>query len=1016
MAATVREYLVSLGAEVDQKSFNKFKTALHGSSLTVAKAGAAVAALTAILVKTSISLDETSQKYEAMAKKAHKTTEEIQAQETALKILGKTLKEVNADKQLKEQYQNLKKLGMTMSFPQAQGGVLTLRNMVKTVNELRVVGTYAMQWINYYMLQRIREPLKDLHRRLEGFKNNVKNNMPSWTARIGEFFGDFLRLVAAGIQGASDLIKKVKELPDGIKDIGAAIAAAFSFSKMGTVGWILAGLTAILVLLDDFYTYKSGGLSLFGDLWKSFEEGTTGDYVMEKLGGLLEGIEHFSEKFAEIIGGLDFGGMLGSAIEKGGNVISGILDFLFGDNSGQTQIEQQGLIDTLTISITNIVDALGKALEKAMFRDNGEKFGQLITSIFTKIGDYFKADENGNTPLKTLLTSAFDTIETAMSGIMDFLLGTLAGLDLSKMADSISTVISNVLDLVMTALDRGVKALTGYGDKQGLGGKLLDFIRNLLGNLGTLIKKIPFDQIGADIGSFVSGLFVKIGDFFNQEADKAANGDSLIGGLASTLATIVSGIVTLFSSALSHIEPEDVRKMANGIFKSIKDALTDIAKRITSDEIDLKDVGSKIGEGIGNAIKIGWEFIKTMLVEAFNWVTSGEGRSTLLAIGGAIVDGILAGLTQLGDKLGEAVFGEEKWQEMKNESKDYYGITSGEIQVPGYTQQDLIKLRSENPEEYNRLITEAKSEQWQSFMRSTNEKYGFPNPDALGLDAVQEFREANFLQIAPWWQESKDWNDIAELRKQAIEHQDTGNYEMAVSAMTAFATAWKNGLRGEDLRKSITEASGYDFNNRGHGGTITTDNDEAMKEIAETDKALKELDGTTANTTINISENYTSNGGGGRRKKNITGTATEESLNAPGKAGGGFFGKPTVVTVGDDGDEAIIPMTNPSRAKGLIMQMFSRMGSSANDILASLGVSGGGASSGFGGPGMPASMQPAGMYPSAGGAITSNSGNTVSAPTTINVYGSGDPLAAGNAAAKASERNIVRRVRGCFEQ
>lgn len=1012
MAATLREYLVSLGAEVDQKSFNKFKAALHTSSLTVAKAGAAMVALTTVLVKTSLSIDETGRKYEAMAKKANKTTDEIRAQETALKTLGKTMDEIKADERLKAQYDSLEKLGKSMSLPGAQSGVQTLRNIVQTVNELRVVGTYAMQWINHYMLSRVRAPLDDLRRRLEKIKDNIKNNLPDLSSKIGNFLGNFLRLVEAGAHGVSDLIAKVGELPDGIKAIGAALSGAFAFNKMGAVGWILAGLTAILGLLDDYYTYKRGGISLLGDLWKSFEDGTTGEYVMEKLGGLLEGIQHFSESFAEIIGGLDFGGMLGGAIEKGGNIISGILNFLFGDNAAQTAAEQQGLIDTLTISVTNVISALGGVLERAMFRDNGEKFGNLITRIFAKIGEYFTADENGNTPLKTLLGAGFDLIENALNGIMDFLLGGLAGLNLDQIGGSINTVIGSVLDLIMTALDRGVKALTGYGDKQGLGGKLLDFIRSLLSNLGTLIKGIPFDQIGANIGSFASELFAKIGDFFSKEAEKAANGDSLIGGLAGTLSKIVAGIVTLISSTLSNIKVEDVRKMANGILDSLENGLKDLATRLTNGEIDLTEIGGNIGEGIGNAIVLGFDFLKTMLLEALAWVTSDEGRSTLLAIGGAIVSGIVAGLNALGDTIGEKIFGEEKWGEMKDEAADSSAIMAGEIQVPGYNQQDLMKLRSENPEEFDRLVKESSANAWQDFMRSTNKEYGLPETYHVTDMTSSWADEAKGLinrAIPMWWQESGDWNTLIRARDSAINNQDTEKYQKVTAAISAFISNFNNSVFGEDLRTAITKEAGYDFfNRRGHEGgfeeypkpEVDVDNGPAMDAIHETENELNALDGKTVTTTIEVKQE---GAGGG-----IVRTPEKQ-------AHGGFFNRPTNVIVGDDGDEAIIPMTNPSRAKGLIMEMFSRMGSSAHDILASLGAVGGGGGA-FGGPGMPASMQPAGMYPSAGGAITSNSGNTVSAPTTINVYGCGDPVAAGNAAAKASENNIIRRVRGCFEQ
>ena len=129
-----------------------------------------------------------------------------------------------------------------------------------------------------------------------------------------------------------------------------------------------------------------------------------------------------------------------------------------------------------------------------------------------------------------------------------------------------------------------------------------------------------------------------------------------------------------------------------------------------------------------------------------------------------------------------------------------------------------------------------------------------------------------------------------------------------------------------------------------------------------------------------------------------------------GNALGGRFATATRGLFGEDGTEYIIPITKPARAKALIIQMLREMGAGATDILTELGATSGG---GFGGgPGMGWSSQPAAMYPQAGGNVKTNSDNNVNVPTTINVYGSGDALMAGQAAARASQSNVLRAVKG----
>ena len=188
--------------------------------------------------------------------------------------------------------------------------------------------------------------------------------------------------------------------------------------------------------------------------------------------------------------------------------------------------------------------------------------------------------------------------------------------------------------------------------------------------------------------------------------------------------------------------------------------------------------------------------------------------------------------------------------------------------------------------------------------------------------------------------------------------------------------------------------------------TVETDNAQSESAIDETEQSMEDIDGTTAETTIvtkHVHEYYGDYEDDG-----------EEDVSF--QAFGGRFNSPTRGEFGEDGTEYIIPITKPSRARGLILQMFREMGSRANSILEDLGVpmDGGGDLSG---PGQPYYRQPAGMYPSAGsgGSIKSNSDNTVTAPTTINVYGSGDPKSTGEIVANVAEKNIVRGVRRCFE-
>ena len=482
MAATLREYLVSLGAEVDQKSFNKFKAALAGSAKTVATVTATLAAMTAVIVKTSLSLDETTQKYEAMAKKAKKTTDEIRAQETALKVLGKTMNEVKADKQLKAQYDNLVKLGKSISLPGANRGLLTLRRIVKTVNEVRLTATYAMQWINHYMLARISGPLNDIRRMFDKFKTNLKTNMPSWSKKIGDFLGNFLRLVLAGAKGVKDVISLVGKLPAGIKAIGAAIAGAFTMSQMGGLGWALAGITALLVLLDDYYGYKRGEKAAFPDFWKSLEEGNIGEKLIAGLGTAVE-----------------------LAFDLGSDICKKITDAIIAFDWAQGGTDLGAVFSNLFTTLTGILD--GKSDSSAF---------KMVDSAFTLA--------------KTLFTKICE-------GISSFITSVEWGQLLAGAIDAGGTFISGIFDII---LGNG-EAKTP--EEQGVADSIFASLRKIIDSVSEALGKISFTELGAKFGGFFSEIIAKIGGYFTKgEGEEKLPIESMMKGGETVISKAANGM------------------------------------------------------------------------------------------------------------------------------------------------------------------------------------------------------------------------------------------------------------------------------------------------------------------------------------------------------------------------------------------------------------------------------------------------------------------------------------------
>ena len=82
----------------------------------------------------------------------------------------------------------------------------------------------------------------------------------------------------------------------GVKAIGA-IAGAFAILKSGPVGWFLAALALIVLLLDDFFTWKRGGISYFD--WTGFAD--VFEAMGDKLGDASEKFGDLTEKFGQLM-------------------------------------------------------------------------------------------------------------------------------------------------------------------------------------------------------------------------------------------------------------------------------------------------------------------------------------------------------------------------------------------------------------------------------------------------------------------------------------------------------------------------------------------------------------------------------------------------------------------------------------------------------------------------------------------------------------------------------------------
>lgn len=593
---TIREYLVSLGAEVDNKSFNKFNRALNSAGKNVAIFGAGLAALMTMVAKTSISLDKTTQSYEKMAEKQKKSLELIRAQETALKILGKTEKEVKADKALKEQYDTLKKISEEIKLPSASDGERSLRGLLQDFDKFRMVSTYAMNWINHVFLSKIQAPLEQVRKQLQGFTERLKYNMPRIADTVGTVFSNLFRLAMAGVTAIGNVIDKFDKLPGPVKAAGAAIATAFGLSKLNPA---VLGLGLVLLLLEDYQTYLRGGEAALGDFYEAMENGTAFEYFKEKLSEL-------PEKIAEIEN--DITNFLDRAFTVGDQVAKNILEGLSLHDFSEDGVFISNFFGAL---VTDFIDFLNTNIQ------NGSEFAV----SWAEVGGVFVA-------------GLADTIGIAIGKFpwMETFEGLMAG------ANNLLSIIGDILFGEEGAAEDPEKY-------QGLVAHFHDAAKNIIGGIGSAFLGISPSDVAGQVSTLFSNMFGLIGRAFSKENN--ANADDLLTTLTVTASEIATKIFQIIGQSFGQIDwgtaGSTIGNAMNSIMERIVQWLGVASMNLPFVMHQAKDSMKKVASGI-----------LTFLGSAFKSVDANSVKGVISGIFGVITGFIDEALKQ--DSETEGIF------------------------------------------------------------------------------------------------------------------------------------------------------------------------------------------------------------------------------------------------------------------------------------------------------------------------------------------------------------------------
>jgi hypothetical protein len=303
----IKSYMVKLGYDVSIPEADMFKSSLSQAAQVVgifrkssvmdfALVGAAVTAMASIAVgalyKYTIGVAKVDMQNQLLAAQMWMNVESATAFKNSLDALGASVNDLYLSPELMQKYIALRQEAGDITPPGGyENAMKGVRDLTFEWSRFQLEMSYGSYWIGYYLTKYIQGPLGGINLSFKGINDWIQNNMSRWSAKIASVLADVYKLLNAGALS----IKTMYDYLIKLSPAAAAFLAVFAAGWMGLLNpitLVLAGIAGILLLVDDYSTWKAGGLSEFGDTWKALSNdgsmGQLGQSVSDLVANLNE--------------------------------------------------------------------------------------------------------------------------------------------------------------------------------------------------------------------------------------------------------------------------------------------------------------------------------------------------------------------------------------------------------------------------------------------------------------------------------------------------------------------------------------------------------------------------------------------------------------------------------------------------------------------------------------------------------------------------------------------------------
>lgn len=337
---TLKEYLVKIGWNLDESGFKNATSKIQDIKKKISEniklkdavkvAGEVVFGVLKTVNESLLDVVESTALLDAETEKQARlwwvSEEQARSYQTALNALGETHQDLAT--MTNEQYRRLyelNQLGRSLEAPEGlEDFLLLVRDINFEFSKLKVEFEYGKRWVTYFLGQFIGSDAQKARDFLKNLNDKIQENLPKIAEKVARFFEAFYRLGKSALWVAKQLYNALVSILDffnlSIPQATALVSGFFLLLKGGPLGWAIAAITTLLLLIDDYMTWQRGGISAFD--WSGFDD-IFGD-LKQDFSDIKKDLQDIFKQIDNIFKEIGFGSAKGAAVWVLKSIVEGI--------------------------------------------------------------------------------------------------------------------------------------------------------------------------------------------------------------------------------------------------------------------------------------------------------------------------------------------------------------------------------------------------------------------------------------------------------------------------------------------------------------------------------------------------------------------------------------------------------------------------------------------------------------------------------------------------------------------